>query len=107
MIDLKLDGSFNVAFGGGRDLQTVTGRELREQQLRVAVGSYFERLVGIRGTEQNVLNKVELYARRVAEDLDFADEVTSVRVDLNERGRGVEALVELQYDNGDTAELTI
>lgn len=107
MIDLKLDDSFNVSFGGGRDLQTVTGRELLEQQLRVAVGTYFERLVGARGAEQNVLNKVELEARRVAEDLDFVDELTSVRVSLKDDTRGVNAVIELQYDTGETAELTI
>lgn len=107
MIDLKLDSTFNVAFGGGRDLETVSGRELREQQLRVAVGSYFERLVGERGTEQNVLRKTELEAARVASTLGFVDELSSIRVEVEEDERGMNAKVELQYDTGETAELTI
>lgn len=107
MIDLKLDDSFNVYFGGGRDLETVSGRELQEQQLRVAVASYFERLVGVRGAEKNVLNKVNLYANRVAEELDFTEELSSVRVELESDLRGVNAKIEIQYDTGETAELTI
>lgn len=109
MIDLKLDSTFNISFGPGGDAETVSGNDLLEQQLRIAVGAYFEELIGQNGSEETILNKVLLQANRVARELGFIEQLASIRASYEEAdsGRGMAVRVELLYRTGDISEFNI
>ena len=93
----------HVGFRDHVPVRAAQGTALRA----VERGAEEERLVGVRGTEANVLNKTQLEAQRVAEDLGFVEALSSLYVEMDEDERGAKAKIELRYDNGQTSELTI
>ena len=100
MIDVRVDDTLDIVFIPGVDIDTVTGREADEQALRIAVIAFFEQVIG-EIDRPTVLQKIELYARRVVESLDFVEEIDSLRVDFSPTDPDV-ARVEVVYDTGET-----
>ena len=76
MIDVRADDTLDIVFIPGVDIDTVTGREADEQALRIAVIAFFEQVIG-EIDRPTIIQKIELYARRVVESLEFVEEIDS------------------------------
>lgn len=100
MIDFKVDGSLDIMFSEDTgDIRTTTLTDLQNQRFRVAVMALFDDLIGT--TDRDALiQQLDLRARRIANALEFVDEVAETRAYPDSEYPN-KYIVELTYTTGD------
>lgn len=100
-MDILLNDNYDVELDDRKDLSTVEGRRAVEQSIEVMVTSYFYTRIGSI-TAINAVEKLELQARRVAQDnphIESLEKVSAERVTDSSGARGgIE--INIIYDTG-------
>lgn len=106
MVDYGINGDFDIYFSDFRDFVEVDGRAEFEDDVVTRLHDEFRDVIGRRGIDDTIEQKIELAVTRVARDFDIIDSISRInifRVDFEPDTIGVE----ITYNTGDTFEETI
>lgn len=101
IVDLAVDGNFEVYIDHRGDLATVKGRDAFEQRLLIRLTERFQPLIGKSSVEDGtIVSLAEDYIERVAQEAGEIENVAAISTELS--GEQVDTLgVEVIFDTGE------
>ena len=104
-MDIGLTEEFDIELNARNDLPVISGRELFEQRLRIAVTEVLQNAVG--GMDRNTtLQLIRVQAQRVARDFEELDAVGELSAEYDEERPNTINLTVI-YDTGETFQTTL
>lgn len=104
-MDIGLTEEFDIEINARNDLPVVSGRELFEQRLRIAVTEVLQDAIG--GMDRNTtLQLIRVQAQRVAREFEDLDAVGELSVEYDEEQPNTINLTVI-YDTGETFQTTL
>jgi hypothetical protein len=103
MVDYSIDDSFDLHFNEVNDFETVAGREEFEQDLLIECDAQFGDIIGGLRTSQNIEQKIELLATRIAKKFDVIQSIS--RIDVRQIPERADAIsLNIIYTSGESFE---
>ena len=104
-MDIGLTEEFDIELNARNDLPVVSGRELFEQRLRIAVTEVLQDAIG--GMDRNTtLQLIRVQAQRVARESEDLDAVGELSVEYDDERPNTINLTVI-YDTGETFQTTL
>lgn len=104
-MDIGLTEEFDIELNARNDLPVVSGRELFEQRLRIAVTEVLQDAIG--GMDRNTtLQLIRVQAQRVAREFEDLDAVGELSVEYDDERPNTINLTVI-YDTGETFQTTL